>query len=80
MRMKKNQSRIVLKNNDKSVLSPLKASRTVNKSVGFREAREWDIQQEISMTPEQRQRAAKELKQRVFGRNAPDVRASHSGG
>ncbi|MBU4268750.1 MAG: hypothetical protein KJ808_07900 [Acidobacteria bacterium] len=80
MRTKKNRPRIALKNNKKIGRSPLKTNRIVNKSVGFREAQEWDIMQQISMTPEQRQRAAKELKLRFFGKKSPDVRAPHTGG
>ncbi len=52
-------------------------TRVVNVALGFRQAREWEIQQEISMTPGQRQRAAKVLKERFYGCDAPDVRASH---
>jgi hypothetical protein len=44
---------------------------------GFDQAREWEILQEITMTPAQRQRVAKALKERFYGRNAPDVRAAH---
>jgi hypothetical protein len=52
-------------------------TRVVNVALGFRQAREWEILQEISMTPGQRQRAAKALKKRFYGSDAPDVRASH---
>jgi len=41
---------------------------------GFDQAREWEILQEITMTPAQRQRAAKALKERFYGKNMPDVR------
>jgi hypothetical protein len=50
--------------------------RVVHKAQGFKEVEEWDIQQQISMTPEQRMRAAKELRDRFYPANAPDVRAS----
>lgn len=53
--------------------------RVVNVSQGFRQAREWEILQEISLTPGQRQRAARALKERFYGRNAPDVRKAHGG-
>jgi hypothetical protein len=52
--------------------------RIVNVAQGFREAREWEIFQEITMTPAQRQRVAKALKERFYGKNPPDVRAAHS--
>ncbi|MCU0237742.1 MAG: hypothetical protein MUC72_11785 [Acidobacteria bacterium] len=51
--------------------------RVVNVAHGFQQAREWEILQEIAMTPGQRQRAAKALKERFFGRDAPDVREAH---
>jgi hypothetical protein len=80
MKKKKPPLRIVLKNNKQSGRSPLKFNPIVNKAVGFRKAREWDIKQQLSMTPEQRQRAAKELKLRFFGKKSPDVRAPNNGG
>lgn len=51
--------------------------RVVHKAEGFKEAEEWDIEQQISMTPEQRMRAAKELCDRAYPVNAKDVRACH---
>ncbi len=47
----------------------------VNKAKNFKEAEEWDIQQQIQMTPEERQKVAKKLKERVYGKNPPDVRS-----
>lgn len=41
--------------------------RVVNKAKNFREAEQWDILQQIAMTPEERQRAARELRVRVYG-------------
>jgi hypothetical protein len=52
--------------------------RVIHIAQGFREAKEWEIFQEISLTPAQRQRAAKFLKQRFYGKNPPDVRKAHS--
>ncbi len=52
--------------------------RVVHKAKSFKEADEWDIQQQISMTPEQRLQAAKELRDRVYPRDAKDVRACHA--
>ncbi len=51
--------------------------RTVNKSKSFAAAHEWDIRQHIELTPQERQRIARELKRRLYGASAPDVRASH---
>ncbi|MFC1822573.1 hypothetical protein ACFL9T_07685 [Thermodesulfobacteriota bacterium] len=48
--------------------------RIVNKSHNFKEAEEWDILQHIQMSPEERQKAAEELRKRVYGKNAPDIR------
>lgn len=47
--------------------------RVFKKSNNFSDAAEWDIQQQISMSPEERQAAANELRRRVFGKR-PDVR------
>ena len=43
----------------------------------FQEAEEWDIFQQIRMTPSQRQAIAKKLRDRFFGKNNPDVREYH---
>jgi hypothetical protein len=48
--------------------------RVFKQSKNFRQAEEWDILQHISMTPEQRQEASKQLRDRIYGKNAPDVR------
>ena len=50
----------------------------INKAKTFEEADRWDIQQHVSMTPSERQAAAKKLKERVFGKHAPDIRALHT--
>ena len=44
------------------------------KSKSFIEAEEWDILQHIRMTPEERQEVAAELRERVYGKDTPDVR------
>lgn len=49
----------------------------VHKSQNFQEAEEYDIQQHAKMSPSDRQAAAKKLRERYFGENTPDVRASH---
>jgi hypothetical protein len=41
------------------------------------EADEWDIQQNLRMSPEERLRAARILQQQFFGKNSPDVKESH---
>ena len=51
--------------------------RIVHKASGHQEARRWDVEQERSMTPEARLRAARALKDRAYGRQAKDVRACH---
>lgn len=50
--------------------------RVVHKANEFKEAEERDIEQEVSMTPEQRLQAAKELCDRFYPANVPDVRVS----
>ena len=47
-----------------------------HKSHSFREAEEWDIAQQLSMTPEERRRAARELQKRFYGDQCPEVRES----
>jgi hypothetical protein len=49
---------------------------SVHKSRSSREAEEWDVAQQLSMTPEKRREAARELQSRFFGLQCPDVRAS----
>lgn len=50
--------------------------KIVNKTNSFKEAEEWDIQQQIQMTLEQRQEVAIVLRKKVYGTDAPDVRES----
>jgi hypothetical protein len=50
--------------------------RVVHKAKGFKDAEEWDIQQQVAMTPEQRMQAAKEFCDRAYPANTPDIRAS----
>jgi dienelactone hydrolase len=78
METRKNPPRKALKKRIKSNAAGMRLRRVVNVSHGFSQAREWEILQEISMTPAQRQRAAKALKERFYGKNRPDVRAAHS--
>lgn len=51
-----------------------KIKRVFHKAKNKKDAEEWDILQQISMTPDQRLSAAQELKKRVFGRKRPDVK------
>ena len=51
--------------------------RVVHKANGFKDAEEWDIQQRVAMTPGQRLRAAKELRDRVYPGDSKDVRECH---
>ena len=48
--------------------------KIINKSKTFEEAEHWDIFQQIEMTPEERQKAAAELRRRFYGDDAPDVK------
>ncbi len=48
--------------------------RIVHKSRSFEEAAKWDVEQQVSMTPKERMRAARELKRRAFPRGWKGVR------
>lgn len=52
--------------------------RTVHKARTFQAAAAWDIQQQVRMTPRDRWLAARQLRERVFGRHPKDVRACHA--
>jgi hypothetical protein len=51
-------------------------AREANKARSFAEAERWNLQQLWSLTPEERLAIAKELRDRVYGADAPDVRES----
>jgi hypothetical protein len=51
--------------------------RVIKKSKNFIEADAWDVLQQTRMKLEERQRAATELKRRVYGEKVPDVREAH---
>jgi len=51
--------------------------RVVHKSWSHEEARRWDVHQHVSMSPQERMRAARILKDRAFPRDAMDVREWH---
>lgn len=50
--------------------------RVVFKAKNFKEAARWDIEQQVRMTPQERCRAARALKDRLFP-DAKDMRAYH---
>lgn len=52
--------------------------KTVAKFQTFKEAEEAEIIQQISLTPEERQKIAKALKIRVYGENPSDIRESQN--
>jgi hypothetical protein len=51
--------------------------RIVHKSKSFAEADAWDAAQHAAMTPEERMRAAKEIRDRLFPGKNPDIREWH---
>lgn len=51
--------------------------RVAHKARGFKEADEWEIRQHLAMTPRERMRAARVLKERMFPGKNPDVREWH---
>ena len=51
--------------------------RVANKARSFAEADEWEIHQHLSMTPQERMRAAKLIKERLFPGKNPDIREWH---
>ena len=48
--------------------------REAHKSTSFEVADRWDKQQQWAMTPDERLAIAKELRDRFFGVDCPDVR------
>ena len=52
--------------------------RVVHKSNSHARAAEWDIEQQVAMSPAERQRGARELKERAFGSDTKDVRECHA--
>lgn len=53
--------------------------RIGHKARGFAQAREWEIEQLRAMTPDERRRVAKALRDRVYGTSCPDVRDAVAG-
>jgi hypothetical protein len=54
-----------------------KIARVVNIAKSFTEAEQWDIKQQINMTPNERMEILKVLKDRFYGPDAKDVRECH---
>jgi hypothetical protein len=52
--------------------------RIVKKSRTFAEAEAWEKQQYREMSPRERMRAARQIKNRLFPGNRPDVRECHT--
>jgi hypothetical protein len=51
--------------------------RVVNKARSHDEAKAWDIRQQVSMSPQERIRASRELRKRVYTGPVRDVRECH---
>lgn len=51
-----------------------KASRVVKIFKSYEEQETWDIQYYINLRPEERQRIARELRERFYGANPPRIR------
>jgi len=52
----------------------------VRKASNHEQARAWDIEQHVNMTPVERLRAARVLKDRAYPRDSKDVRECHPSG
>lgn len=57
----------------------MRLARVVHKSRSFAESDEWDVAQQIGLSPEQRQTIAGELKRRFWGDDPPDIRQAQVG-
>ncbi len=53
--------------------------RIGHKARGFDEAHQWELEQYRHMSPDERRRVAKQLRDRVWGTNCPDVRDAVAG-
>ena len=54
-----------------------RSSKAVKIFKSFREQEAWDIQYYINLSPEERQRIARELRERYYGKNPPRIRDVH---
>ncbi|HMB92497.1 MAG TPA: hypothetical protein VKP65_16710 [Rhodothermales bacterium] len=59
---------------DETAASSRTMERIVHKTYDFEDAAQWDRQQHLSLSPQERLRAARLLKDRAFPTDAPDVR------
>lgn len=50
-----------------------------NKAHSFDAAFDWEISQYAAMTPDERRAVARALRERVYGKNPPDVRDAVAG-
>jgi hypothetical protein len=50
--------------------------RIAFKTTSFTEAEQWDRAQSWAMSPEERLRILRMLQEKVYGKNAPDIRES----
>ena len=48
--------------------------RVANIAKNFKEAEEWDIKQQVNMTPQERMEAARILRERFYGNNTISLR------
>jgi hypothetical protein len=73
------------KNKRKITISDMTGQRTVNKKFqgifkkfqNFGEAEEWEVQLQIKMSAADRQRIARILRERVYGKKVADIREVH---
>jgi hypothetical protein len=54
--------------------------RVVHKASSHEEAHRWDVEQQVSMSPEERLRLSRQLKDRAYPADAKDVRECHRRG
>lgn len=53
--------------------------RIGHRARSFKEAESWELQQYAQMSPDERRRVAKVLRDRYYGRDCPDVRDAIAG-
>jgi hypothetical protein len=51
--------------------------RAANKATSFNEADDWDIRQQLAMSPRERILAARELQRRFYGPHPKGIRECH---
>jgi hypothetical protein len=55
-----------------------RTSKAVKIFKSFEDQEAWDIQYYINLSPEERQRIARELRKRYYGKNPPRIRAAQA--